>query len=304
MKTQIVHGRNGVTLHVEPVDRCPGCKSQRIARFCETPDLLFGTGSYEVFECKECTLAFITPRPIEADLGITNPGGDDLPSGRGFLTSVRARRLGARTKDYLRHLGRSDARCIDIGCGDGFFAGVLADLPGVSYVLATDYGTERPPYLAREKPNVEYRSYREVFGTDEQFDVVFCRHMLEHVHDPAAWISKMHACLRPGGLLVLEVPRWDAIWLDVFRGGYIHIGAPTHLLQFTQRSLEHLLGAFTVAEWGQTHGLVLGLSLMGTFRQKRISPSSAFALACFPLEVAVERATGRWACLTCVARKN
>jgi 2-polyprenyl-3-methyl-5-hydroxy-6-metoxy-1,4-benzoquinol methylase len=296
--------RNGEIVHLEALDRCPGCASKRVTDCCVSEDVVLGSGPYRVQQCSDCTLAFLNPRPTEADVPTVNQTLEALPTHGTLLTEVRRRRLAMRGKSYLAHHSGSSLRCLDVGAGDGFFAEALATLPRVDHVVACDYMEEAPASL-RERPNskLSYQRYDATFAEKEAYDVVFCRHMLEHVHDPTAWVAKLRGLIKTGGLLVLEVPRWDAIWLDIFGGDYSHISAPAHLNQYTQRALEQQLKGFDIVRWGQTHGVVLGRSIMSKLKKKYIDVTAPIALAALPLEILVERISGRWACLTCVARK-
>ncbi|MEO8114390.1 MAG: methyltransferase domain-containing protein, partial [Phenylobacterium sp.] len=77
---------------------------------------------------------------------------------------------------------------------------------------------------------------------DGRFDLVWCRHVLEHSVFPYFTLSEMHRVLKPGGLLYLEAPAPDtacrhqtnpnhysvlgkSMWLElVRRAGFIDIG--------------------------------------------------------------------------------
>lgn len=46
----------------------------------------------------------------------------------------------------------------------------------------------------------------EEFDTKEKFDIIFCRHTLEHVDNPLLFLKKIRSLLKESGLLYLEVP--------------------------------------------------------------------------------------------------
>lgn len=59
---------------------------------------------------------------------------------------------------------------------------------------------------------------------------------LEHALDPPRWLSNAHKLLRPGGFLVVAVPRHKGIYGFLgIRDSYI--APPEHLNFFTRRSL-------------------------------------------------------------------
>jgi SAM-dependent methyltransferase len=41
---------------------------------------------------------------------------------------------------------------------------------------------------------------------DRQFDIVLCRHVLEHIDDPLGTLKQINKALKPGGRLILIVP--------------------------------------------------------------------------------------------------
>jgi len=93
---------------------------------------------------------------------------------------------------------------LDIGCGGGILSEAMA-LRGAT-VTAIDMG-EAPLAVARlhqleSGVSVDYRqSTAEDLAQQmpEQFDVVTCLEMLEHVPDPASVIRACHALVKPGG---------------------------------------------------------------------------------------------------------
>ena len=129
------------------------------------------------------------------------------------------RRINAYTKarydvvaDCLRAAGVGrGARVLDVGCGDGALAGVLATRLGceVSGVdtnrLAIDYAAVE---FAERGHAGDFRlieGYRNDHA-DDAFDAVVCSDVIEHVREPAAMLREIRRVLRPRGALVLTTP--------------------------------------------------------------------------------------------------
>jgi SAM-dependent methyltransferase len=107
----------------------------------------------------------------------------------------------AGTFRHLEALGvNAGDRCLEIGAGGGSVAGWLAERAGS--VLATDLDTR---YL-KERPNLEVRVH-DVLAHElpqDEFDLVHLRQVLAWVPDRAEALSRLHATLKPGGVLLAE----------------------------------------------------------------------------------------------------
>jgi ubiquinone/menaquinone biosynthesis C-methylase UbiE len=100
-----------------------------------------------------------------------------------------------------------NARCLDLGCGQGhttrFLADVLkpAECVGLEYdARLVDYAMTRPD----NPPSVRFQhgDATELAFADAAFDVVFCRYLLIHMVDPMRVVREMMRVVRPGGYAV------------------------------------------------------------------------------------------------------
>jgi ubiquinone/menaquinone biosynthesis C-methylase UbiE len=72
---------------------------------------------------------------------------------------------------------------------------------------------------------------------EEEFDVILCMYVLEHVFDVPTAVESMRRALRPGGRLVIAVPHI-----------YPYHDEPIDFWRFTEHSLERLCAAFSTVE--------------------------------------------------------
>lgn len=86
------------------------------------------------------------------------------------------------------------ARVLDYGCADVPYRHLFG--PSVEYVAADLPGN---PHA-----NAELRPDGSVAAADESFDAVISTQVLEHVSDPALYLSECARVLRPGGRLLLS----------------------------------------------------------------------------------------------------
>ena len=103
------------------------------------------------------------------------------------------------------HVRMAGKRVLDIGCGGGILSDAMArrgadvlgiDLAGKALKVAQLHALEA------STSNVEYREVSaEALAAEapQQFDVVTCMEMLEHVPDPSSIVAACSALVKPGG---------------------------------------------------------------------------------------------------------
>lgn len=136
-------------------------------------------------------------------------------------------------------------RLLDVGCGAGDNARVLAaersDLEVYGITVSSREREQAEQHMATcwvadvERDPLD-------FLRDRQFDVVFLSHVLEHLVDPAAALTRLLEPLRPGGQVLIAVPN-IAYWsyrLRILRGRFDYEDAGafdrTHLHFYTMDS--------------------------------------------------------------------
>ena len=122
------------------------------------------------------------------------------------------------------HATLAGATVVDVGCGGGILSESLAE--SGADVLGIDLA-EGPLAVARlhAMENGVVLEYRCIAAEDaaaemaEQFDVVTCLEMLEHVPDPASTVAACAAMVKPGGRLFFStINRNPKSWLFAIAG--------------------------------------------------------------------------------------
>jgi SAM-dependent methyltransferase len=114
--------------------------------------------------------------------------------------------VGGPLSEYLQARLTSGGRALDLGCGSGRHAAVMAT--AYDEVLAVDLSR---PMLelartrrAREGIRYECRDLREVTAErDGTFDLVFSAHTLHHVPDLQRALGAIRRLVRPGGQVIV-----------------------------------------------------------------------------------------------------
>ena len=122
-----------------------------------------------------------------------------------YITAQIAAEYG---RDLAGRAALDGLRIADIGCGGGLLSEPLARLGGA--VTGVDAGAENIAvarlHAVRAGLKIDYRATTAETLADagETFDVVLAMEIVEHVADPATFLSACARLLGPGGLLIVS----------------------------------------------------------------------------------------------------
>ena len=108
--------------------------------------------------------------------------------------------------DYIQsHVELIGKKVLDLGCGGGILAEALAkasaNVSGID-IEASLIDVARS-HAALSGLAIDYQVMN-VADLKQQYDVIVCMEMLEHVDCPSAIVQSIAACLKPGGLVFLS----------------------------------------------------------------------------------------------------
>lgn len=263
---------------LETVHQCPACgalDSEMIYPALE--DKVFGSGydGLPMVRCVACDSAYLQIRPNEQTIGLAyqtyytheQSDGDVTRLSplrqfmRATMNSYRNRQFGLTLKpsnafgywlvsllpwlsqgliNEMRSLPKPlpGQRLLDVGCGNGKFL-VMAKAMGWE-VVGVDFD-ELAVNTARKAGLTVL--YGDIFSItdDESFDYITCSHVIEHVHNPKAFLEHIHALLKPNGKLWLETPNIQSYGHEIFKGDWRGLEPPRHLVLFSNAALSELL---------------------------------------------------------------
>lgn len=149
--------------------------------------------------------------------------------------------LRANACDALSRIGEYTAppgRLLDFGCGWGFFLNTakeqgwaiygLEPLPGHAIYTRGKIGADVVTDILRD----------DTFP-DNFFDVITAFQVFEHLPDPAGDLIRLRRALRPGGILLIEVPNIDTWSVSLLGKRHRHFVAD-HLNFFSGKTLGRL----------------------------------------------------------------
>ena len=105
-----------------------------------------------------------------------------------------------------RHPLPAGARVLDIGCGQGLALQLFRDAGFQAIGIGLGADVDVCQMLGLDVREMDFSA---LDFEDAQFDLVWCRHALEHSIFPFFMLSELHRILKPGGVLYAEVPAPD-----------------------------------------------------------------------------------------------
>jgi len=168
--------------------------------------------------CQACGLVQTVTTPqwaAEADEIYTHytiyhqSGGVEQPTFNA-ATGVGRSRSDAIVEALSRHVTLpTQGRALDFGCGNGAFLRAFSRaLPG--WTLCGSEVSEKYKQVVEGIPGVERLYTGAIESLPGSFDLISLVHVIEHIPGPGNFLQALAAKLKPGGLLLIEVPNCEA----------------------------------------------------------------------------------------------
>lgn len=206
---------------------------------CNTRDsrLVGIAGACELWQCRPCGLVFAdrnTWRDPYSDKDYYDPANQPAESYPLQVTATERDRI-ATVQRFV-----PTGRLLDFGGGIGRTA-LAAHAAGFAAIVLED-SHKAVSDGKTHHPEIEWLEAKTIPDSiaDGSLDVITLFHVLEHLTDPCAALAQIHRKLRPGGLLVIEVPNWGS-HMRRLRGLRWQFVLDHHVNHFTAASLTRLV---------------------------------------------------------------
>jgi 2-polyprenyl-3-methyl-5-hydroxy-6-metoxy-1,4-benzoquinol methylase len=212
-------------------------------------------------QCRQCGLVYVNPRhPKEVVWQRYNPDyftQEYLPAQGVIDGKVDLAHVDGRYGGMMRLLARelpAKGRLFELGAGAGLFlAGAQRAGWQVSGVELSSAGVA----FARERLGVDVTEHSaETMPLDvEPYDAVVLFDVIEHLYDPVSVLRTLKSICRPGGLIAVSTPNFDALSRQVLGAAWSILSPLEHLYYFQEPTLQRALetAGFSAVRFERQH---------------------------------------------------
>lgn len=220
----------------------------------------------DIVRCPVCKITFIHPQP---DSKIISDYYNGLYASLAVYDEKKMQDANKSLEAYQKNINTinpNSNELLDLGCGLGYYSKAAFN---VGYRVSSVEQDKVSIKFARETlklNNIIEKSIENfILTTELKFDVIFLRHVIEHVPDPQGLIEGISGMLKTGGVLVIETdnnagiellfrPHSLLFYLQIYKEKFkkvnffsllikrpFAIDYPRHLFAFNMKNLSGLL---------------------------------------------------------------
>ena len=263
---------------LETIDVCPYCdSSNRSLAHKDVSDWSFDVahGRWCYYRCDDCASLHLNPRPTSLSIGEAYANyythGDDTEASNlsglrilvknAWLSFLLDKRIypklfvpkvlmklmvqlsGRNSLPFWMEplIARQPGKFLDMGCGAGTSLKIASQIGWDAIGIDFD---EAPVAATRRNGLTALVGTDELLGEyHEYFDFVQSSHVLEHVHDPLTFVTRMCSSVALNGVVVITLPNAMSFVRDYFGDNWRGLEAPRHLTLPSQQFLVEFLSS-------------------------------------------------------------
>jgi len=262
-------------------------------------------------KCKSCDLGATYPyvkTESIPEMYADRKSNDFQPDDIGLVSLVKKYIAKKDVEKILKKIKKNDFnselnQVLDFGCGNGGYAIALNEVFKESKISACDFQTEKP--LMLEGKHIDYFSMSDLSSYTGKFDLILCRHVLEHSDDPLNFIGKLASLLSPTGYIFIEVPNLRSPMKLILGSHFLSYYAPFHFYHYTKKSMQILLAESEMRIISEEVGEMpsIGRSLQSRWKRFPYFPLFIAGLILHPVEILITKITKEGVVLRYLVKK-
>jgi len=223
---------------------------------------------FSFVRCVSCGLVQRNPQPVKDEIIARYSavfGGDylsyEIENEASFLKLQQLALVDAKFDELEKTLfsAKESPSVIDVGCATGALLADLRDrgwrVTGVEISPCAEYAKKERRLDVRNIP------FEENKFSQENFDVILASHLIEHLNDPASFLTEVNRVLKEGGRIFITTPNISGFQARLY-GGRWRSAIFDHLYLFSVRTLSKMLkkAGFKIERIRTWGGLAAGLA--------------------------------------------
>jgi SAM-dependent methyltransferase len=140
---------------------------------------------------------------------------------------------------YIQRNCPQGGKVLEVGCGAGDYMARVLDI-GFE-IIGIDVDDQAVTQARLRGLNVLSHDLDYFIRQGKRFDYVIMHHVIEHLHNPSAYLQKLKLLLKRNGRIWLETPNNKSKTATIFGKYWRGHEVPRHIQVFNRRSLIHLL---------------------------------------------------------------
>lgn len=195
----------------------------------------------QIVECRKCGFMYANPRTGAPDHELIVDYDPDFveknhANGERFAKESLQVRDYAVTRDLLAKRFPQRGKLLEVGSGYGYLLDYFRQDDWTVTGVEPNEGLNRH---ARKQLGLDVLSeiLPDAAFPDASFDVVTMMHVIEHVPDPTDTLREIYRVLKPGGMLVMETPRYDTLMFKLLGRRERSLSCEGHIYFFTTKTL-------------------------------------------------------------------
>ena len=232
-------------LYLKMIDvPCPCCGEKDYKEYAHGYDYIYQTSAdkFKFVRCNNCSVLFLNPRPAPTELDIIYPPEFTIyHRDKKTITHTIINFLLSRRASYLTKMLGDRAKILDAGCGNTVFLDCLKKISKEWDLYGNDIDINTCDKISAAGYTSLCGKFEELILAENFFDMIFFKHIIEHLDNPRAALSKAFLILKSGGELVIETPNFDSLDARIFRSGtWEGYHFPRHWTIFNAQTITNL----------------------------------------------------------------